>query len=161
MIATFAMVRKLIVFAPSLRYCRIHGQSAYGEKLSSVGYRHDVVFQVTRRAEAGECILTGVVAQHGGAFLPRRHAEPVAAGRVSQSGRTHPGLVRACHLVRVELPRPTCFDASTVGFGRIKLRLMWSRNRHQERLESQGATGVEPPAGLKPFPKGGTVSRNR
>jgi hypothetical protein len=83
MIATFIMVRKLIVFLPSLRYCRIPGRSVYWKKLTSAGYRHVVVFQVTRRAEADECILTGVVAQHGGAVLPQRHAEPVTARRIS------------------------------------------------------------------------------
>jgi len=49
------------MFLPSLCYCRTPGQSVYW-----------ILFQVTHRAKAGECILTGVPAQDLGAFLPRR-----------------------------------------------------------------------------------------
>jgi hypothetical protein len=69
MIATFAMVRKLIVFLPSLHYCRTPGQSLYWKKLTQLDIGTLLSFRLRARAEVGECILTGVMAQHVGAPL--------------------------------------------------------------------------------------------
>ena len=59
MIATLAMVRKLILFLLSLRYwmsVEFAVNPGIG-KHTSAGYRHVVVFRIGRRAEAGERIL--------------------------------------------------------------------------------------------------------